>query len=228
MKVFKIGNKKTAGIVVIYVTSRLTDLEHENILKLASKTDLAFVFPDHITKDIDVKKFSYLYGAVYYGLSPDNDEALGIWNILDYLHELSGYYSYSVILQEDLEELEDQDFTSIYRLQNSILETSVFTRRTLTNQELQDIYVLPRKQIKIWKYSISLPGYSNVLGMYSKFKTQDRVMFIRPISLTRIKKDFNFSPDILATFRGSGIKVLLPSLIPVKTYLNLTIQNAKL
>lgn len=229
MKVYKINDQKKAGVSIIYITSGVTDTEHENILRLSAKSDLIFVFPKNQTKRISPKKFSYLYGAVFYGLGGWNDEATEIWEMIDYVHELTEYYSYSVILQEDLEGLDKNEVSSIERLQNSILETSVYTWRNLENKELQKLYTLPRKQLKFWKYSFSFPGYLGSQGMYSKYKTEDRVLFLRPISISRLKDDLKHgSPDILATFKGSGIKVMLPSLIPLDTNLNLNIKNAKL
>lgn len=229
MKVYKINDKKKTGVVILYINSKITNIEHENILRLSAKSDLIFVFPKCQSKIISPKKFSYLYGAVFYGLGNWNDEATEIWEMIDYVHELTKYYSYSIILQEDLGELDKNEINSIERLQNSILETSVYTWRNLENQELQKLYTLPRKQLKIWKYSFSFPGYLGSQGMYSKYKTEDRVLFIRPISISRLKDDLRHeSPDILATFKGSGIKVMLPSLIPLDTNLNLNIKNAKL
>ena len=65
--------------------------------------------------------------------------------------------------------------------------------------------------------------------MYSKYKTEDKVLFIRPISISRLNDDLKHnSPNTLATFKGSGIKIMLPSLIPLNTNLNLNINNAKL
>lgn len=229
MKVYKINDKKKTGVVILYINSKITNIEHENILRLSAKSDLIFVFPKCQSKIISPKKFSYLYGAVFYGLGDWNDEATELWEMIDYIHELTKYYSYSIILQEDLGELDKNEINSIERLQNSILETSVYTWRNLGNQELQKLYTLPRKQLKIWKYSFSFPGYLGSQGMYSKYKTEDRVLFIRPISISRLKDDLRHeSPDILATFKGSGIKVMLPSLIPLDTNLNLNIKNAKL
>lgn len=229
MKVYKINDQKKAGVVILYITSKITDTEHENILRLSAKSDLIFVFPKCQNKKISPKKFSYLYGAVFYGLGRWNDEATEIWEMIDYVHELTEYYSYSIILQKDLGELDKNEISSIERLQNSILETSVYTWRNLENQELQELYTLPRKQLKIWKYSFSLPGYLGSQGMYSKYKTEDRVLFLRPVSILRLKDDLKHeSPDVLATFKGSGIKVMLPSLIPLDTNLNLNIKNAKL
>lgn len=228
MKVYKINEKKKPGVTIIYITSEISDIEHENLLRISAKSDLVFVFPKYQEKKISAKKFSYLYGAIFYGLSDCNDETTNVWEILDYIHELTDYYSYSIILQSDLEKLEIDEVNSIGRLQNSILETSVYSWRTLNNKELQKIYTLPRKQVKIWRYHFSLPGYINSLGMYSKYKTPDRVMFIRPVSLVKLKEELKDRQDILATFKGSGIKIMLPSLIPVKTSLNMNIKNAKL
>lgn len=228
MKVYKINSQSKAGVVILYITSKITDTEHENILRLAAKSDLVFVFPKHQEKKISPKKFSYLYGAVFYGLGEGDDEVMNLWSMIDYVNELTEYYSYSIILQEDLGNLEKAEIGSIERLQNSILETSVYTWRHLNNQELQEIYTLPRKQFKLWKYSISFPGHTGSQGMYSRYKTEDKVMFIRPVSIVGLKDDLRHSPEILATFRGSGIKVMLPSMIQQSTNLNLNIQNAKL
>ena len=104
-----------------------------------------------------------------------------------------------------------------------------FTTFAFYCQELQKLYTLPRKQLKFWRYSISFPGYLGSQGMYSKYKTEDKVLFIRPISISRLKDDLKHnSPNTLATFKGSGIKIMLPSLIPLDTNLNLNINNAKL
>ena len=229
MKVYKINDQRKTGVVIIYITSKITDIEHENILRLSAKSDLIFVFPKSQTKKISPKKFSYLYGAIFFGIGSWNDEATEIWEMIDYVHELTEYYSYSVVLQKDLGDLDKVDINSIERLQNSILETSVYTWRNLENQELQKLYTLPRKQLKFWRYSISFPGYLGSQGMYSKYKTEDKVLFIRPISISRLKDDLKHnSPNTLATFKGSGIKIMLPSLIPLDTNLNLNINNAKL
>lgn len=228
MKVYKINEKKNSGVTILYITSIVSDTVHENLLRLSAKSDLVFVFPKYQEKKISAKKFSHLYGAIFYGVSESNDETTNIWEVLDYIHELTDYYSYSILLQSDLEKLEIDEVNSIWRLQNSILETSVFSWRTLNNKELQEIYTLPRKQFKVWKYCFSFPGNISSQGMYSKYKTQDRVMFIRPVSLDKLKEELKNRPDILATFKGSGIKVMLPSLIPEKTVLNMNIKNAKL
>ena len=38
MKVFKINKQKEVGIVVVYLDRKVTDKEHENLLKLAEKS----------------------------------------------------------------------------------------------------------------------------------------------------------------------------------------------
>ena len=60
MKVYKINDQRKSGVVIIYITSKITDIEHENILRLSAKSDLIFVFPKSQTKKISPKKFSYL------------------------------------------------------------------------------------------------------------------------------------------------------------------------
>lgn len=230
MKVFKINKQKEVGIVVIYLDRKVTDKEHENLLKLAEKSDLAFVFPDSQKHKISVKKFSHLYSAVFYGQGDSDDEMTETWKMLDYLHELTDYYCYSLVLQEDLGELESKDIQSIERLQNSILETSVYSWRSLTNEELQKLYTIPRKTIRFWKYTWTFRGNLGNSGMYAKYKTEDKVLFIRPISITILKDDLRreHGPEILATFKGSGIKLMLPSLISKTTNINLDINHAKI
>ena len=218
MKVFKIGNEVHAGGVIIYLDREVTDKVHDNLLKISRISDLVLVFPKSLKKKINPKKFSFLYGAIYYGLGDTDDEAMEMWRMLDYLHELSSYHSYSIILQSDLEECGSKEFESIERLQNSILETSSFTWRHLRNEELKEIYT----------EEPGFFGHTSDKGMYSRYLTEDRVMFIRPFSLHTLKEDLKHGPEILATFKGSGIKRLLPSLIPVKTRINVNICDAKL
>lgn len=230
MKVFKINKQKEVGIVVVYLDRKVTDKEHENLLKLAEKSDLAFVFPDSQKHKISVKKFSHLYSAVFYGQGDSNDEMTEIWKMLDYLHELTDYYCYSLVLQEDLGNLEGKDIQSIERLQNSILEISVYSWRSLTNEELQKLYTIPRRTLRFLRYTWTFRGNLGNSGMYAKYKTEDKVLFIRPISITTLKDDLRreHGPEILATFKGSGIKLMLPSLISKTTNINLDINHAKI
>lgn len=220
MKVYKIGDYRDIGVAVIYISREVTDQEHEKINELSEKMDLAFVFPKGRGKVVSGKKFSHLYGAVFYSLAETDDEALEIWGMIDYIHELTKYYSYSIILQEDLPKI---DVSVLENVKNSIIENSIYSWRKLKNEEVKKIYTTP--ELTGWrKY---LPTEENSLGMYSRYKTEDPVMFVRPVSIQALKEDLRkMGPEVLATFKGSGIKTLLPSLIPLSTNTNLEVRHA--
>ena len=212
MKVFKSKKEEKPGIVILYINSTITDKEHENILRISSFSDIFFVFSKEILKSISPKKFSNLYQSVFYGLSSSVDETMEIWNALDYLNEFTKYFSYTVI--RDLKTLEKDDLRGLEKLQNSVIENSVYSWRKLSNSEFQEIYTLKKRWF--WKYE-------DDLGLYSRETSEDNVFFLRPISVTNIKSEY--TPDVIATFKGSGINTLLPSLVDHKTNINMLCKN---
>lgn len=212
MKVYKTKEEGKPGVVVLYIDSKPTDKQHESILRLSMFSDIFFVFSKSILKLISPKKFSILYQSVFYGKCLGEDKTLEIWKSIDYLNEFSKYFSYTVI--KDLEILEKDDLAGLEKLQNSVIENSVFSWRNLGNEEFQEIYTLKKKWF--WKYE-------DDLGLYSRKTSEDNLFFLRPISVTKLKEEF--PPEVIATFKGSGINTLLPSLINPETNINMICKN---
>ena len=218
MKVYKINDQKNIGVTIIYINSEVSEKDHENILKIYGISDIAFVFSKSRCKFISPKKFSSLYGATFFGIGDSDDEMSEVWNLLDYLHELTKYNSYSIVLQKDLGNIGNKELSGLKDLQGSLIESSVFTWRSLSNNEFQEIYSYPRKKLKIFGYSYPK---EDLHGVYSKYTTEDLILFIRPISITRLKEIF--TPEDIATFKGSGIKTMLSSIIPAGTKLLMSV-----
>lgn len=197
MRVYKIGEKQFTGTTLVYIKTRPDENLHQVLQTLSTKTDLALVFPKDFQKTVSVDKLSHLYGACWYGLGDGNDEAKEVWDVLDYLHELGGYYSFSILLGLPNEE----QIKAIEKLQTSPIETSVFKKRRLRLEEIERIY---EKKKTFWGYRDT--GLS---GMYSRWKTDDEVVFLRPYSIAKIKEN----PFILSTFFGSSLATMIPSMI---------------
>lgn len=213
MKVYKTKKEEKPGVVILYIDSKPTDKQHENILRISRISDVFFIFSKSILKLISPKKFSSLYQSVFYGLSETTDKTLEIWKSLDYLNEFSKYFSYSFI--DNFENLDKIDFKALEKLQNSVIETSVYSWRDLSNDEFQKIYTIKKKWF-CWTYEDNL-------GIYSKKTSDDNIFFLRPISITKLKEDY--TPEDIATFKGSGINTLLSSLVSQKTNLNMICRN---
>lgn len=229
MKVFKIKDKEKIGIVLVYIDSEIAENEHVNLLKLRKNSDLAFVFSKSITKSISPKKMSYLYDASFYGISESDDKSLNLWEMLDYLDEFTEYSSYTVV--NFLMNLKMEDFY-INKLQNSVIEKSVFNFTPLNLPERRRLYqAVPRKRWKFLKYI--LPPVYDETGLYAKFSSLSYVFFLRPISIKQTKEFLaeekeKTNTDVLSTFKGIEPEIFFPSIIPEDTVLCMDIDDVQI
>lgn len=221
MKVYKIKNTYEPGVVVVDIRSILTELFHKTLTKLPG--DLFLIFPDSITKTIDPKKLSNLYGATWYGIYKD-DKISGVWSALDYLESLAGYTSISIMIEPWISE---ETLESLKKLQYSGIETSVFNSRDLTREEKEKIYIINPKIIEIaFGFRFKRFGKEDNKGMYSRKTTSDPILFLRPKSIRGIRT--NLSPEILHSFYGLSVGSFISSLIPPETYINVRVNEAKI
>ena len=221
MKVYKLKDTTETGVVIVNISSKISESLHQILEKLSG--DLFLIFPESITKTIDPIKFSRLYGATWYGIYKE-DIVSGVWGALDYLEELTKYTSYSVLQSSFL--LSNSVLKALQRLQYSGIETSVFGSRELTREEKEKLYTIKPRLIEIafgWRFKFFLP--KNSTGMYSKRTTQDQLLFLRPISIKKMREII--SPEILHSFYGLGVGSFLASIIPEDTHINMKIDEAK-
>lgn len=216
MKVYKTLDEKKPGVTLLYIRKEISDEEHSRILKLHSLTDLIFIFSRDFKRGISGKRFSSLYEATYYGIFETKEEGLEIWEMIDYVNEFTNYFSYSVILQEDLTKLTKPELDNLGKLQESLTVVSTFSRRRLSNSEFKDIY--NKKSYNILNFFNFIFDTKGESGIYVKWTTEDNLLFLRPHAINKIKA--RIDEEILKTFKGFGIKPILSSLINPEDLLN--------
>lgn len=225
MKVYKIDEKKNPGVVIYLVkTKNIFDYIDKFLGKITEhKSDICFIFPEEICKDVDPEKFSSIYRAVWYGVY-SGDEILGYWEALDYLESLGGYTSLSIITSV----VSEKSLESLQRFQYSGIEPSVFKTRPLTNKEKQKIYVREPKIIELL-FGLRFKWWGtkkNTKGRYLKETSEDYIFFLRPRSI-RITRE-KLTGEILDSFCGLSIGSFLASIIPEETRSNMRIDETKI
>ena len=206
MKVYKLDKEKQPGVVVVWCgTCNITDSIHYELLELKKDFDLFFVFNPRLSPNINTKKFSTLYQATWYAITDEN-QSLGMLDVLDYLQELSIYAAFNVTSIEYFP-ISKLDIEALKSLQVSPIETSVFKKFNLGCKEFKQIY---------------MDLGDNNKGMYSSYSTNENILFIRPISIRKILKN---SKEVLLSFEDINIYTTISSLIPPETHFNNTIQQ---
>ena len=221
MKVYKLKNTVNPGVTIVDIRSKLSNLDDQFINKLPG--DLFLIFPEYITKLINPEIFANLYGATWYGVYK-GDKISGFWKSLDYLESLTKYTSISII--ERLSFLDDKSLDSLRDLQYSGIETSVFSHRNLTKDEKENLYLINPKIIDLaFGFRFRISGKRNIKGMYSRKTSSDKIFFLRPFSISKIRENLN--KEVLRSFGGMEIGSFLSSLIPPETHINVRVDEAK-
>ena len=221
MKVYKLKEKSEPGVIIVDVRSKLSEYEDKILTKLPG--DLFLIFSESTIKTIDPEIFSGLYGATWYGVYKE-DKTQGFWEALDYIESITNYTSMSVV--SSFYCVKDETLNSIQKLQYSGIETSVFGSRELTASEKEKLYLINPKIIEIaFGVRFKRFGKKDNRGKYSRRTSTDKILFLRPSSVSKIRE--KMSPEILHSFTGLGIESLIPSLIPENTYINVKVDEAK-
>ena len=222
MKVYKIKKESSHSSVVIFLKEPISEIQHGRIEELGKSSDLVFVMTPSFQASVSPLKFATQYGGTYFSVAETGEEVLEIWGILDYLHELAPYVCYSVILQPDLWDAKIPDDVT-----QSLIDKAIYTKRGLSWIEKKLIYDIPKKRFNFFGYVFSYSGVPTISGMFSRYVSDDPVLFLRPSSLSYGKeKLLEMRPEYFHSFYGSGIKTFIPTLLE-ENHLNQRVDETK-
>ena len=228
MKVYKEKQESKGTITIIYDPIVNTDSYDIMLKKLSEITDLFFVFSKRRSLEIKTRKFSNLYEATYYGIQEnDESESTMIYTALDYAREIGKSYLGFFIL---LGEIGEEFFPSIGQLGGSLIENSVWSKRRLDRQEIQEIYREDKTPCERMLDIFSFNQKKDISRMFETYTTDDKILFLREITLIKLDESFKSFPLYRRSFEKSSFQTFITSSVErfcPETLLNTEIINAK-
>lgn len=230
MKVYKEREKGSISLTVVYNPDVSKEYQDLVLRDLSNISDVFLVFPKSEIIKKRLRKFSNLYGATYYGIQEGSESVSDlIWEALKYGKELGGgYLGYFVI--ENNKILQRERLEDIKRLGDSLIESSIWQSRRLALPVLRSIYELPDKWWNKYLAGLKTDPRNEISRMYESHETDDQVLFLREITLTKLEDYFkknkvyrdSFKESNFGTFISSAVERICPN-----TKINIRIQDAK-
>lgn len=197
-----------------------------------------FFLIDH-RHSINPRKFSTLYDATYYALPDGETEQELVWKSVEYVKELGGGYTSIFIFSQDQEIRDNQQeyLNSMERLQSSLIENSVFSCKKLNWNSLRNIYEVEQKtRIPILNEIIEkIRSWFKKEGensrMYESSITEDKVLFLRPVTINSLQTYFESNPGYFKSFKTSPWDIFIASAVDKvcnNLRMNLNIKDVRL
>lgn len=180
----------------------------ETIDELSSVSDVLFIFSDRVgIGDIDLRKFSSLYGACGF-IHGTKEIGETLFQVLEYSkHIFQRHVGYVVMNDWNIPEIEDVPklCEQLQTWTMSTITSPIFQIRRLDPTELYRLYRLPKKPW--WKIQ---PEEDNI-GMYMTHTSPSPVLFFK--NLIRDKWLEEDRENYLKTFTENDVRSVLASLV---------------
>lgn len=231
MKTYKEKDKKNITLTIIY-NPKITEEKDSWILKELSKvTDLFFLFPKIERRVRNLRKFSNLYGATYYGVQEKETAEEQIWTALEYSKELGGGYLGYYVVEGTLGNIEEEHIQTLNKLAAGFIETSVWTSIELGWRDLKEIYEYSDNSLLVRLLKILWDGVTkDIQGMYNSHTSIDPIIFLRDQTLEKIDSYFKENPVYKESFKESNFYTMISSAterICPESKTNIEVKNAK-
>ena len=231
MKTYKEKEKKNITLTVIYNPRISCEKESWVLKKLGKVTDLFFIFPKAERRTRNLRKFSNLYGATYYGVQEKETEEELIWTALEYGQVLGGGYLGYYVVEGTLERLGEEHIQVLNNLAAGFIETSVWTSFELCWEDLKEVYeyrggsFLERIWRVLWEGVVK-----DIQGMYISHTSTDPIIFLRDLTLEKIGAYFKENPVYKESFKESSFYTMISSAterICPESKINIEVKDAK-
>lgn len=231
MKTYKEKEKGNITLTVVYNPKISCEKESWVLKELRKVTDLFFIFPKAEGKTRNLRKFSNLYGATYYGVQEKETEEELIWTALEYGQVLGrGYLGYYVV-DGTLGRLGEEHIRVLNNLAAGFIETSVWTSLELSWEDLKEIYEYQGRSFleKVWR--VLWEGVTkDIQGMYSSHTSIDPIIFLRDSTIEKIGAYFKENPVYKESFKESSFYTMISSVterVCPESKINIEVKDAK-